>query len=145
MDQLIFLQFPDNFLSKLQITRGLLYSKNRISIWVFIICIYIYIKSEIAHFVIHLEALVEIKEKFFKETENFQFELRPSLFAVTDGTIRSVGHLLAACICHNGPTPNFFADWVYEYIVSGTCGVVNNLPLQLDVNSTFGPIYNKVT
>ena len=84
-----------------------------------------------------------MKEKYFYGKDN-NLEPRKSLYAVADGSMKSVGHLLAASICQNGPPPNFLAKWVYGYISSGVDGVIQNLPPHLDDSEKFGSVYNKV-
>ena len=85
-----------------------------------------------------------MKDKYF-QGENEKLEPRKSLFAATDGSMRSIGHLFAASIFHNGPTPNFLAEWVYEYIVAGVEGAVKYLPQILDQDGNeFAEMYNRV-
>ena len=40
---------------------------------------------------------------------------------MTDGTAFSVGHLFAATEYNDGPAPNIFSSWTYNY-VSGDIG-----------------------
>jgi len=91
-----------------------------------------------------LEAIQEIKNSFFVGDED---SLEPvcSTYYVTDGTMKSIGHLLAASICNLGPSPNFLMEWVFDFIVGGPTEVYKNLPCELiGCEGNFQEIYKKV-
>ena len=42
-----------------------------------------------------------------------------STMAMTSGHFRIAGEILAASLVQGGPTPGFFAEWVFKYLLSG--------------------------
>ena len=70
-----------------------------------------------------------------------------SLHAVADGTMKAIGHLLAASIRNYGPAPNFLSTWMFSYNVGGIEAVFDDLPLILDTKSSdyLFPVYNKLS
>lgn len=65
------------------------------------------------------------------------------ILSITDGTMKSIGHLFAASIVNGGPAPAFFAPWVYEYIVGGLVGALKVSP-KINETSNFKIIYDQV-
>ena len=65
-----------------------------------------------------------------------------NLHAVTDGTMKAIGHLFAASICNYGTAPNLLSTWIFSYIVGG----IDDLPPILDTESSdyLFAVYNKV-
>ena len=72
-----------------------------------------------------------------------------NLFAVlimlhADGTMKSVGHLFAACLslCDFGAVPNFLYEWVHDFIIGGPNEVYKKLPDKLlDCKNELREIY----
>ena len=60
------------------------------------------------------------------------------------GTFYLVGVLIAYSICLNGPAPNFFASWMYDYIVGGQEAVLKCLPTKIQEKSILSRAFNKV-
>ena len=63
---------------------------------------------------------------------------------VADGTFKMAGQLIAASICMNGPGPNFFCSWVYDYILHGLQGVMDVEMDNVASTSSLVKFYNKV-
>ena len=68
------------------------------------------------------------------------------LHAVTDRTMKAIGHLFAASICNYGPVPDFLSTWIFIYIVGGIESVFDDLPPVLDTESSdyLFAVYNNV-
>jgi len=64
--------------------------------------------------------------------------------SVADGTVRSIGHLIAATVCSGGPGPGFLAPWVYFYLVSGTTELNNHMPDKLHKNAEYYNLHTQV-
>ena len=84
-----------------------------------------------------------IKHKYFVGDDDSGFEPLSGILSITDGTMKSIGHLFAASIVNGGPAPAFLAPWVYEYIVAGLKGAIN-AGLKIDDTSNLRNIYNQV-
>ena len=93
--------------------------------------------------IISLEALDEIKTKYFTGNEDSGYEPFCGLFSVTDGTMRSIGHLIGSSICNGGPGPGFFAPWLFSYVVGGFKAALPLRPATVP-GSKFTDLYAKV-
>ena len=91
-----------------------------------------------------LEAIKEVKNRFFTGDEESGYEPFCGLVSVADGTIRAIGHLFAASICNGGPGPGFLAPWVYNYIIGGLQEAVSLHPDALCFGSKYSELYQKV-
>ena len=54
-----------------------------------------------------------MKMQYFQGDNNCGFEPMCGTAGIANGTTYSIGHLIAASICHGGPGPGFFAPWIY--------------------------------
>lgn len=87
---------------------------------------------------------MEIKSHYFLGPDD-AMEPVCSTYYVTDGTMRSVGHLFAASLCSKGPAPNFLSEWVFDYIIGGPNEVFKNLPNSLGYDDVkLEEVYEKV-
>ena len=92
------------------------------------------------------ESLKEVKELYFTGRDG-NMEPVHSVHVLANGTMKSIGHLMAASVCNFGPAPNFMQKWIYYYIVGGIEKVLENLPSSLEDDSErhyLCDIFNKV-
>ena len=89
------------------------------------------------------EALQEIKYQYFTGNDETGFEPSFGITSVTDGTVVSVGHLFAATVYNDGPAPNIFSSWIYNYIIGGMNLLKEEVPQELS-GSIFEDLYKKV-
>ena len=54
---------------------------------------------------------------------------------IAEGKFKLAGELIAMSICLNGPAPNFFATWIYQFILGGMECVLEHLPDRMDGKS----------
>ncbi|XP_078490016.1 ubiquitin-protein ligase E3C-like [Ciona intestinalis] len=93
----------------------------------------------------YTESMMEVKQQFFAENEDGSgYEPVCGTVSVADGTARTIGHLIAASLCHGGPGPGIFVPWLYCYLSGGIDKVRQNLPLQLDKKCEYGSVYNEL-
>ena len=86
-----------------------------------------------------------MKMRYFQGDDGCGFEPMCDTAVIANGTTYSVGHMIAASICHGGPGPGFFAPWIYKYITGGLKELLNNLPKELSLGSLYCEIYKGVS
>ena len=112
----------------------------------FVPCIYSSVFSDAYCFFLLSESLKYVKENLLCEDMGNDGRM-PNCELYQDcskGTFYLVGVLMAYSICLNGPAPNFFSSWLYEYIVGGQEAVLQKLPLKLQDSTNLSHAYNKV-
>ncbi|XP_058631532.1 uncharacterized protein LOC131540548 [Onychostoma macrolepis] len=64
------------------------------------------------------EMMVGIEAKFF-EGGNFGKNLKYSITDFQNDSFRTIGEIMAVSITQDGPPPNFFLEWIYNFLSSG--------------------------
>ena len=85
-----------------------------------------------------------MKEQYFIGDEDNGFEPCCGILSVADGSIRSIGQLIAASICNGGPGPGFIAPWVFDLITGGIQTVLTSLPSELVAGSVNCKLFKEV-
>lgn len=68
-----------------------------------------------------------------------------STHAVSEGLMKSIGHLFGASLCNFGPAPTFLNEWVFYYIIGGIDKVLENLPDKISTtDKNLEEVYEKV-
>ena len=80
---------------------------------------------------------------FFVGNDDDGYEPSGGILTIADGTMNSIGHLLAASIINGGPAPAFLASWLYEYISNGIKSTLKSAP-KMDDTSSLGNMYQMV-
>ena len=85
-----------------------------------------------------------MRSKLFKDASDGA-EPQVNLFEdACEQTFKYAGELVASSIVMNGPAPNIFAPWVYQFICGGTSRILQNLPDAVSEDSVMSEVYNKV-
>ena len=95
-----------------------------------------------------VDALFEIKSKYFAGEKSEGLEPKCRILSVADGTAKGIGHLIAASVYHGGTGPGFLAPWIYKCIACGlqqTLQTAKDLPQTLSTGSLYCDIYKKVS
>ena len=86
-----------------------------------------------------------MKMQYFQGDDGCGFEPMCSTAGISNGTAYSIGHLIAASICHGGSVPGFFAPWIYKYITGGLKELLKDLPKKLSYGFLYCEIYKEVS
>ena len=78
-----------------------------------------------------------MKMQYFQGNDGCGFEPMCGTAGIANGTTYSMGHLIAASICHGGPGPVFFPLWIFKYITGGLKESLKDFPKEL----SFGSLY----
>ena len=91
-----------------------------------------------------LEAIRDIKTQYFSGDDVLGYEPVCGTLSVADGTVKEIGHLMAASICNGGPAPDFFPVWIYKFIVGGIHLALKFCPMEIESSFQHSPVFNKV-
>ncbi|XP_031565225.1 G2/M phase-specific E3 ubiquitin-protein ligase-like [Actinia tenebrosa] len=69
------------------------------------------------------EIFEHVKRRLFIQDDKDGFVPLESTVALTEGSFKVAGELMAMSLAQGGPAPNFLASWVYDYLSSGLDGV----------------------
>ena len=86
-----------------------------------------------------------MKMQYLQGDDGCGFEPMCETAGTANGTAYSIGHLIAASICHGGPGPGFFAPWIYKYITGGLKELLKDLPKELSHGLLHCEIYREMS
>ena len=85
-----------------------------------------------------------MKLHYFQGDDGCHFEPMCGTAGIANGTEHSIGHLVAASICHGGPGTSFLGPWICKCIAGGSKELLKDLHKELSLGLLYCEISKEV-